>query len=120
MVNMKWSKADSFGENSLSVLAIPGCPFCFESIKDLKQIRKRNPELTIDFYVYTDDSTKLDWYREEGGDEIAVYLLPTSNKRVPAITNGSFPTFVYRENKTLHVWSNNGFGVRAKDYIESK
>lgn len=120
MVSMKWSKADPFNENSLSVLAIPGCPFCYESIKDLRQMRKRNSKLTIDFYVYTDDSTKLDWYREEGKGEIAVHILPTSNKRVPSISNGSFPTFVFRENKTLYVWSNNGFGVRAKDYIERK
>ncbi|TNE95947.1 MAG: hypothetical protein EP322_09125 [Bacteroidetes bacterium] len=117
---MKWSKADPFNENSLSVLAIPGCPFCYESIKDLRQMRKRNSKLTIDFYVYTDDSTKLDWYREEGKSEIAVHMLPTSNKRVPSISDGSFPAFVFRENKTLYVWSNNGFGVRAKDYIERK
>lgn len=112
--------SDPFVDKELSLVAIAGCPFCYEAIDQLSTLDQRNKDLEITFYVYTDDSTNLDWYKEKGGDWLKVEQIPLSNKRISEISHGSYPTFVFRTGNDLKTWSNDSFGVRAKDYVELK
>lgn len=114
------AKSDNFQEGSLSLIAIAGCPYCYEAINDLLIIAERENKLMIDFFVYTDDSTNLDWYKEKCGSAIRVKQIPLEQKRIVSLTHSSFPTFVYRQSNKLTIWSNDNFGVRAKDWVEEQ
>lgn len=111
---------DPFMDKELALVAIAGCPFCYEAIDQLSILSERNKDLALTFYVYTDDSTNLDWYKEKGGNWLKIEQIPLSNSRIPEITHGSYPTFVFKTGNELKIWSNDSFGVRAKDFIELK
>jgi hypothetical protein len=103
----------------LTVLTIPGCPYCYESIEDLKRIKERTGVDTIDFFVVTTHSENLDWYREEAKGQLNIQMLSPESELV-ALAMGTFPTFLFAEADNVSVWDNSGFGVRAKDWIEDK
>jgi thioredoxin-related protein len=107
-------------ENGILVLAIPGCPYCMESIEDLKLMKRRNPDLKIDFLVLgTEDKSLLKDYFSEAEGQINIKMTSNSALFDSALLE-SFPTFVIVENRegTMY-WDNNSFGAPAKDLIES-
>jgi len=103
----------------LTVLTIPGCPYCYESIADLKKIKERTGVDTIDFLVVTSDAENLEWYMEEANEALNIQMLSPESELV-SLALGTFPTFVYAEGENVSVWDNSGFGVRAKDWIEDR
>lgn len=106
-------------ENHLTVITIPNCPFCHESISTLKKIKSRIPDLTIDFIVCTSDSTSLEWYEEESKGELNM-LIAKNKEELVSLSKEKFPTFVINDgNEIVRSWSNNSFGVRAKDWVEN-
>lgn len=103
----------------LTIITIPNCPYCYESIAEMKKIKSRIPDLQIDFIVCTSDSSALEWYNEESNGDLNI-LLAKNNEELVSLSKEKFPTFVVNDNnKMLRVWSNNNFGVRAKDWIEN-
>ncbi len=111
----------SFGlkKNELTVLAIPNCPFCAGSIEQLNKIVERTGVDRINFIVITNQEEALLPYKEIACKEIAVSAVPDF-ELFDRITKGRFPTFVYSDGSQLSIWRNDGFGVRAKDHVESK
>lgn len=103
----------------LTVLTIPGCPYCYESIADLKRIKERTGVDSIDFLVVTGESSNLDWYKEEANDQLNIQMISSESELV-ALARGTFPTFVYTDGEEVTIWDNSGFGVIAKDWIEEK
>lgn len=103
----------------LAVLTIPGCPYCYESIEDLKRIKERTGVDTIDFFVVTTQSENLDWYREEAKGQLNIQMISPESE-LATLAMGTFPTFLFAEDHNVTVWDNSGFGVRAKDWIEDK
>ncbi len=117
---LKSSRADeNFNENGLSVLTIPGCHFCFESIEKLKIIKKRNPNLSIIFIVCSRDKKSLIAYKKEINN--AFHLKLSSNPdKLAELAQMRFPVFLrIRDKKPIYRWSNDQFGVRAIDLLES-
>lgn len=117
-VNRNASPSD-FKFNGLMVVAIADCPYCFASIEKLKLIKKRNPRLNIDFVVCTNDKKYLDNYIKESKGIFNVRIANNSDSL--ALTAGwRFPTFiVVKKLKPQYLWSNDQFGVRAIDKLES-
>ena len=107
-------------KNGLLVLTIPGCPYCFESIPSLKQLKKRNPKLNITFVVTgADDKSVMKDYLKEVNGAFQVELMPNSIALVRE-AGEFFPAFVMVKNGTAnYVWTNDQFGVRAKDRLEN-
>ena len=107
-------------ENGLLVLTIPGCPYCFESIASLKQLKKRNPDLKILLAVTaTEDENDLMEYKKEVNGAFRVELM-TNTIALVAETGGFFPSFVLvNDGIADYVWTNDQFGVRAKDRVEN-
>jgi glutaredoxin len=107
-------------DNGLLVLTIPGCPYCFESVQSLKYLKSRNPELKIQFAVTgTDDKSYLEGYKKEVNGSFDVVLYEKARTLVSE-TGGQFPTFVMIKNgKAIYSWTNDEFGVRAKDKLEN-
>ncbi len=102
----------------LLVVAIPGCPFCMGSTETLKELKKRNKNLEIQFLVCNSDKNSVSEYKQQVGNSIKV-----TNTRKPNewanLAQGKFPSFVLIGKREIKVWSNDGFGVRAKDEIET-
>lgn len=109
--------AELYGKK-LSVITIPGCPFCLEAMDKLLIMKDRVPELEIEYVVCSIDTTSLNWYKEKGGDLINVRLAE-SREEMSKIAAHAFPTFVLVDNNhPLKVWSNDNFGVFAMDEVE--
>lgn len=107
-----------FEKDGITVIAIPGCHFCFESIEKLKKIKKRNPKLSINFVVCCDEKKLLtDYIKEVNG---AFTICNSKNPMALAkMSNHIFPSFIKVKNKKpIYSWSNDQFGVRAIDFIE--
>ena len=102
----------------LVVITIPGCPYCLEAVDQLLVMKKRVPEIEIEYIVCSSDSTTLEWYKEKAGNLISVKL--SENKEEMAkIAQHAFPTFVLVDNNhPIKTWSNDSFGVFARDEIE--
>lgn len=111
----------SFGleKKELTVLAIPGCPFCAESIQDLNRIATRTGVDRINFVVFTSDPEMLKPYAKLAESQIEMRIEEEFSSYA-TMTQGRFPTFVYSDGPSLRIWSNDGFGVRAKDWLENE
>lgn len=107
-------------QDGLLVLAIPGCPFCLESISHLKQMKKRRPHLKIEFgIIATLDSAAIEPYKKAIDDKFSASFV-ANETLFTNVTGSSFPTFVLIENGVaIQSWTNNEFGVRAKDWVEN-
>jgi len=102
----------------LVVITIPGCPFCLQAIDQLLVMKKRVPNIEIEYIVCSSDSTTVDWYKEKAGDDITVRLAVNSEE-MAKIAQHAFPTFVLVDNNhPIKTWSNDSFGVFARDEIE--
>lgn len=110
---------DDVPEGELIALAMPGCPFCYAAIDDLKKLKQRTGSEQIRFYLFAKDSLAAEWYQEKAGDDLKIEIFPGDSPIGP-YTRGHFPAFIYRKGKDTYIWSNDAFGVRAKDWIESR
>lgn len=108
-----------FANGKLTVLAIPNCPFCYESINRLKLVSDRAGGKEFDFLVLTSDRNNLEFYKEIGNGTLNIDNV-TEFEEYTKLSKGRYPTFVYRDGDNLKVWSNRGFGVVALDWIEEK
>lgn len=108
-----------FKNNGLMVVTIPDCPFCFGAIEKLKILKRRNPQLKIEFVVCSTNKQSIQNYIKEINGEFSIRL--ANNPENLAKTAGfKFPAFIKVQNKKpIYKWSNDEFGVRAIDDFES-
>ncbi|MFT6245181.1 MAG: hypothetical protein ACJA0U_002729 [Salibacteraceae bacterium] len=112
-------------KGTLSVITIPGCPFCLQSIANLKVIKNRvESKKDINFIVCSDSISDLKKYEDESNGELNVKLAKDFKAMVKlagGVGIATFPTFVYTSKSgEMTVWSNDGFGVIARDWVEEK
>ena len=118
-IKINYSTKD-FQSDGLIVATIPNCPFCFESIKTLKKIHKRNPHLKIEFIVCARNETYLKKYKKEINGDFLIRM--SQNADSLTLTAGlKFPAFfIVKNKKPLYKWSNDQFNVLTIDRIENK
>ena len=111
-------KFDSY-QSHLAIITIPGCIFCYKSLDDLKTIKARvGSNDKLDFIVCSKDSSTLDWYKEKSNNEINISLAQNLSA-MAELAGGRYPCFAFVLNSgEIRIWSNDGFGVLAKDWIE--
>lgn len=117
--SFRTAKSTLFHEGLL-VIAIPGCPYCLESIASLKMMKKRRPNLKIEFGVIgSTDKSVIEGYKKEIDGKFKISTIKNESA-FTANTGNSFPTFVMiKKGKAVYSWTNNKFGVRAKDRVEN-
>lgn len=108
-----------FSDHNLTVLAIPNCPFCYESLTKLRRVQQRTKSKLFDFIVLTSEIEMLDFYQEAGKGVVTIQNT-TDFEAYSEISGGHYPTFVYREGDKIYVWTNDNFGVVALDWVEQK
>ncbi len=106
-------------KDGLVVITIPGCPYCLGTIPKLKKIKERYPQIPIRYVVCTSDASNLESLREEADGKFEVEMA-RDKQALAKVTSGTFPGFVMVESgKPVCYWSNDNFGVRAIDKVES-
>jgi hypothetical protein len=114
------SKIKFPSSKALTVVVLPDCPYCYQSISLINKLKSRNPNLPINYWVVSSDTlppktgilSKIPYEYEvfQRHDVIEMSKLVL----------GTFPCFVLSDNgKVQKVWNNNQFGVRALDEIEA-
>ena len=110
---------DELEDGKLYVLSIPGCPFCKMAMSKMIQLEERNPGLEIEYVVCSEDPSTMDFYTENNEGKIPVQLAQKPSELMD-LSEGTFPTYVLvKKNEPLKTWSNQNFGVRALDEVES-
>ena len=108
-------------DERLTILVLPGCPYCEEAIEQMNSLRARiGSEQEMDIIVCTAYKNDLKFYEEKSKGEMNVKI--SKNTAVlSALANGEFPSFVFRnKGKRSRVWSNFQFGAFAKDWVEEQ
>ena len=104
-------------KNGLYVITIPNCPYCYEAIGKLKEIKILHPELNVEMVVCTSDSSLLETYKIEADNSFKI-TTASEPKKLAELADLKFPAFVHIQNgKVTYKWDNSQFGVRAIDLI---
>lgn len=103
----------------LTVITIPGCPFCMESIARMKRLKAHHPAVRIEYRVCSSHPEDLKAYRTAAGGAFPV-VLATDMHELADVSGYAFPAFVLTDEKTAVKWSNNAFGVAALDEVEGR
>ncbi len=104
--------------NTLYVISLPGCPWCKESIKDLRILKDQNPNLNICYLVVSDDESHLNFYTEAMPKDFELKLAKNPQE-MAILAKGQYPTFAIKDQEKVNIWSNNSFGAFAFDKIRS-
>ncbi len=105
-------------KNTLFVITIPNCPYCYESVLMSNQLKKRNPKLEIVYLVLSSDPKAIMAYQEIADPSIR-FQLGQDLEQLTELAEGGFPSFVQRNNNQLMMWSNNQMGPATLDKIEN-
>ena len=98
----------------IRVYVLPNCPYCVESLELMDVFHKRNPKVEIEYVIIGSGGGKI-------LPKIPSYIKVKHTKldaNVKNISKGSFPSFLVKKDKSLLIWDNNAFGLRAFDLIE--
>ena len=116
-VTMKSNEGDVF-DKGLTMVALPGCPFCFARIPLLNKLKSRNPSLKITVLIVSDSQETYDIYDSELVSTIEIAYSP-HGQLIAQTTQGRFPAFFFMDRKGgLVYWNQEGFGTLALDWIE--
>lgn len=105
--------------SGFSMVALPGCPFCKMRIPTLNMLAEKNPSLSIQVVLIAAQEETQKMY-EENLDPSINFVVSSNGQLLSQLTGGTFPVFLYKKEKTVLKWTNNGFGVAAMDWIADK
>jgi len=112
---------DALSENhKFSIIVIPDCPFCKMAIQQSGRFVSVEENSFVEVVLCSSDSAATAKYKNilPKGVQLRNASDPDS---VAVYTVGSFPAYCARiSDDKMRVWSNNEFGPRALDCIESK
>ncbi|MFM6933961.1 MAG: hypothetical protein ACKOXP_00845 [Flavobacteriales bacterium] len=102
---------------TLTVVVLPGCPYCHESIQFMNTFLQREPQLHIRYLVVAESDETLIPFKEKLDKRIQV-IKSKNPKNWIIMAHGGFPCMMLSEHKkVLYAWDNDHFGVRAMDEI---
>jgi hypothetical protein len=106
-------------KKALTVIVLPNCPYCYQSIRLMKKLKERNPEITIQYWVSTTDTltknTKILKVIPDNFETVQKH----NTEEISALVEETYPCFILsKEGKSIKLWNNNQFGVCALDEIE--
>lgn len=105
---------------SLTVVVLPNCPYCYQSIIWMKKIKERNPHIPINYWVSTQDTLS--------SNTAILKVLPKEFKaiqhhdteKISELVQGTYPCFVISDKGyVVKLWNNNQIGVSSMDEIEN-
>jgi thiol-disulfide isomerase/thioredoxin len=107
-------------DEGLTMVALPGCPFCFARIPLLNELKTRNPQLNITVLLVKESEETAEIYNKELVGTINVEVTKFGSL-IAQNTKGRFPAFFYRTEKDeIMYWDQRDFGNLAFDWIEGR
>jgi glutaredoxin len=104
-------------EQTLSVVVLPSCPYCHETVSFMNELIKREPSLYIRYVVVAETKGMLKDFRSKLDKRIDV-IISSNPKNWITMAHGGFPCMILsQKGKVIHAWENDYFGVRAIDEI---
>lgn len=118
-ITLKSNDGDIF-DHGLTMVALPGCPYCFGRIPLLNKLKSRNPELSLTVLMVKESEETFEVYNRELVGTINVSISKYGNL-IAQTTKGRFPAFFFRtENDEIMYWDQRDFGNLALDWIEGR
>lgn len=117
-IRLSGQNADIF-QDGLTMIALPGCGFCYEKLEEMKQVKQIYPKLQMHILVINQDELAVEEYRERSEGLLDVALFPKGTLLRNIITDG-YPNLIYKSsgaNNVLINWTNSGFGSASWDYV---
>lgn len=106
-------------DEGLTMIALPGCPYCIGKIPLLNKLKTREKNLPIQVVIIKEDSLTKEYYQEELNENISVQFTSHVEDLAKA-AEGRFPSFFHtKKNGEVIVWTRTGFGTRAFDWLEN-
>ncbi len=106
-------------QKTLTVVVLPNCPYCYQSILLMKKLKERNPQIIINYWISTSDSLPPKSAILKVIPKNFTSIQKYNTAEISALVKGTFPCFILSEKrKTIKLWNNNQFGVCALDEIE--
>lgn len=104
-------------KRTLSVVVLPSCPYCHETVPFMNELINREPSLRIRYVVVGESKNTMKDFRTKLDRRIEV-VLGSPPKNWIMMSHGGFPCMILSEKgKILHAWENGYFGVTALDEI---
>jgi hypothetical protein len=105
-------------KKQLTIIALANCPYCIQSIEASKLLKKKNPAISIEYWVLSNNPMHQLKYKKLLGNTAQVKLKARISDELAVIAKGSYPTFVIsNKHKAIKVWNNDSFGVMAMDEV---
>ena len=106
-------------KKTLTVVVLPNCPFCYQSIRLMKKLKERKPEITIQYWISTSDTLSRDTKIFKVIPDYFTTFQKYNKAEISKLVQDTYPCFILsKEGKSLKQWNNNHFGVSALDEIE--
>ena len=100
---------------TLSIVVLPGCPYCHETISFMNALISREPKLHIRYVVVSESMAPLSLFSSKLDKRISV-IRAKNQKNWIIMAQGGFPCMMISEHsKIIYAWENDFFGVRAID-----
>ena len=113
------SSIELSNEKTLSIIVLPDCPFCMETIPLVKKLKERNPKMNIE-YIIASRPNEIPHGIADKIPKNFTFRLVSDLQKLGQITHGAFPTYLISKNKTLvRLWRSEHFGTKALDEIEA-
>ena len=115
------SNKDAVFPRGLTMIALPGCPYCLERVNTLNDLKDHVSNLPITVVFTGADSSVIEGYRSVLNPEIRLEVSANKNLLLQAVGE-SFPSFVLNSDKypIVYHWSQTGFGTGAMDWLASQ
>lgn len=105
---------------SLTVVVLPNCPYCYQSILLMKKIKERNPHIPINYWVSTQDTLPSNTAILKVLPKDFQVIQRHDIEKLSKLVHGTYPCFLISDNGcVVKLWNNNQIGVSAMDEIEN-
>jgi len=103
----------------LSIFVLKGCPHCKGTIPFIQKLRERNDQISIQYVILGKPNDRFPGFTNEIPSFCEKKYEPNPILLAP-ITQGNYPCIVLSNNgKAEKKWSNDNFGMKTMDVIES-
>lgn len=104
-------------KTGLTMVALPGCPFCLERISTLNALHEQLGDLPITVVMLEGDTIAIGEYIQRLNPGIGISPALNS-KLLGELTEGSYPSFFFQNRGAfVYRWNQVGFGTGALDWL---
>lgn len=104
---------------SITVVVLPNCPYCYQSILLMKKIKERNPHIPINYWVSTQDTLPSNTAILKVLPKDFQVIQRHDIEKISELVQRTYPCFILSEKgKAVKLWNNNQVGVSALDEME--